>query len=475
MNQERIPLMEALQRHIDQKTLSFHVPGHKGGQVWMDGVAADFYKFLAYDQTEISDLDDFHSPEGCIEEAQRLLIDLYQTKKSYFLVNGSTVGNLAMVLSVCEEGDLIFVQRNCHKSILNACKLAKVTPVFLEPEYDASFKVASGVSLDTVEQAYKQYDSVKAIVLTYPNYYGMATDIEQVIKVAQENGSFVLVDEAHGPHFVLGEPFPNSSLQWGADLVVHSAHKMLPAMTMGSFLHMNSSRVSLEKLEFYLQALQSSSPSYPIMASLDVARAFLAGFSYEDVAFTLEMKTILAERLQGKGLEVLLPDDPLKLLLRKQGYTGYELQSHLEAAGVYSELSDASQVLCTLPLLKAGSSDYIELAKRKIDGLTLYDKPSACEVIDYTSSLKKTSMLMISYKEQEKLPRVWIPLTEAVGEIAAETVIPYPPGIPLLIAGEQIAFEQIATLTNLLAQHVHIQGGQQLNTKRIAVYRTSQA
>ncbi|WP_338752476.1 aminotransferase class I/II-fold pyridoxal phosphate-dependent enzyme [Bacillus sp. FJAT-52991] len=474
MTQGRIPLIEALQRHIDQKPLSFHVPGHKGGQVWMDGHAGDFQKLLAYDQTEISGLDDFHSPEGCIQEAQRLLIDLYQTRKSYFLVNGSTVGNLAMILSICEEGDLIFVQRNCHKSVLNACKLAKVTPVFLEPEYDASFKVASGVSLDTVEQAYKEYDSVKAIVLTYPNYYGMATAIEQVIKVAQKNGSFVLVDEAHGPHFVLGEPFPNSSLQWGADLVVHSAHKMLPAMTMGSFLHVNSSRVPLEKLEFYLQALQSSSPSYPIMASLDVARAFLKGFSHEDVAFTLEVKAILAERLQGKGLEILLPDDPLKLLLRKQGYTGYELQNHLESAGIYSELSDASQVLCTFPLLKAGSSDYIELAKWKIDGLILHEKQSVSEVVDYRSPVKKTSMLMISYKEQEKLPRMWIPLAEAVGEIAAETVIPYPPGIPLLITGERIAVEQIAALTQLLEQQVHIQGGQQLNERQIAVYRTSQ-
>ncbi|MGM7637446.1 aminotransferase class I/II-fold pyridoxal phosphate-dependent enzyme [Bacillus sp. Hm123] len=475
MNQERIPLMEVLQQHIDKNTLSFHVPGHKSGHVRMDGIAEDFHKLLAYDQTEITGLDDFHSPEGCIEEAQRLLIDLYQTRKSYFLVNGSTVGNLAMILAVCEEGDFIFVQRNCHKSILNACKLAKVTPIFLEPEYDASFNVASGISLDTVEQAYQQYDSVKAIVLTYPNYYGTATNIEQVINVAQENGSFVLVDEAHGPHFVLGKPFPSSSLQWGVDLVVHSAHKMLPAMTMGSFLHVNSSRVPLEKLEFYLQALQSSSPSYPIMASLDVARAFLAGFSHKDVAFTLEIKAMLTERLQGKGLEVLLPDDPLKLLLRKQGYTGYELQSHLEAAGIYSELSDASQVLCTLPLLKAGNSDYVELATRKIDGLALDEKQSVCEVVDYTSSLKKTSMLMLSYKEQETLPGVWVPLAEAVGEIAAETVIPYPPGIPLLIAGERITFEQIATLTKLLAQDVHIQGGQQLSRKKVAVYRTSEA
>ncbi|WP_343070895.1 aminotransferase class I/II-fold pyridoxal phosphate-dependent enzyme [Bacillus sp. REN10] len=473
MTKERIPLIEALQQHIHQKPLSLHVPGHKSGQVWVGQLMEGWGKFLAYDQTEISGLDDFHSPEGCIQEAQQLLIDLYQTRKSYFLVNGSTVGNLAMILSVCEEGDIVFVQRNCHKSVLNACKLAKVTPVFLEPEYDASFKVASGVSLDTVEQAYRQYDSVKAIILTYPNYYGMITDVKKVIEVAQRNGSFVLVDEAHGPHFVLGEPFPASSLYLGADLVVHSAHKMLPAMTMGSFLHVNSSKVSSEKLEFYLQALQSSSPSYPIMASLDVARAFLQGFSQEDKAFTFQMKSVLMKQLQGKGLELLLMDDPLKFLLRKKGYKGYELQHQLEAAGIYTELSDASQVLCTFPLLKAGNSDYIKLAEQKVSELILHEKQAVSKEIPYVSPAKKTSLLMISYKDQEKLAKKWVSLIEAVGEIAAETVVPYPPGIPLLMMGERITAEQITTLAQLLEQQIHIQGGQQLSEKKIAVYQTS--
>ncbi|KAB7704331.1 aminotransferase class V-fold PLP-dependent enzyme [Bacillus aerolatus] len=470
MSQEQIPLINALQQYAKQQPLSFHVPGHKNGLVGVNGQLKDFQAFLRYDATEVSGLDDFHSPEGCILEAQQLLTELYHTRKSYFLVNGSTVGNLAMVMAVCEEGDTVFVQRNCHKSIVNALKLTKLQPVFLDTEYDTRMQTAGAVSLDTVKQAYSRYPSVKAIILTYPNYYGMAAPLKAIIQLAKQNGSFVLIDEAHGPHFILQKPFPPSSLTMGADIVVHSAHKMLPAMTMGSYLHVHSKEVPLAKLEFYLQALQSSSPSYPIMASLDLARAYLASITEEDLASTRQMREKLVSLLQLKNIETLFPDDPLKLALRKRGYSGYELQERLEEAGIYTELADASQVLCTLPLVKKGHNDFLFHAEKKIVSLIIEDREERIPMIMPLLHEEKISSLVLSYKEQEHCSTKWVNVKKAAGRIAAETIIPYPPGISLIMAGERVSKEQAIIVEELLAQQVHIQGGQRLTENKLAVF-----
>ncbi len=274
--QNRTPLFDALCKHSNPNPISFHVPGHKSGTIFNQQQNNYYQEILRIDATELSGLDDLHSPEGVIKEAEELLADLYQVKKSFFLVNGSTVGNLAMILSVCEKDDVILVQRNCHKSVLNALKLAKAHPVFIDPDYNQDWKTATGVSKEIVERAISLYPQAKALCLTYPNYYGMVYDLKSIIELAHVHHIPVLVDEAHGPHFILGDPFPETAIQLGADMVVHSAHKTLPAMTMGSYLHINSNRINSDKVRDYLQMLQSSSPSYVIMASLDLARNYLA-------------------------------------------------------------------------------------------------------------------------------------------------------------------------------------------------------
>ncbi len=282
MNQENIPLWNQLQKHASHQPLSFHVPGHKNGFL-AGGEGADYFKhILKLDATELSGLDDLHSPEGVILEAQELLAGLHGVSKSFFLVNGSTAGNLAMVLSAAEEKETVLVQRNCHKSILNGITLAKAKPVFLAPEFNEEWGVAGGVALETVKEAIRQYPDAKAIILTYPNYYGMVYDLENIIQCAHDHGIPVLVDEAHGAHLIGGSHFPASAVQLQADLTVQSAHKTLPAMTMGAYLHFNSRFIKEEKVSNYLGILQSSSPSYPIMASLDLARAYLASFSKKD-------------------------------------------------------------------------------------------------------------------------------------------------------------------------------------------------
>jgi arginine/lysine/ornithine decarboxylase len=475
MNQLKIPLYDALTKHVEKNPISFHVPGHKYGEIFQATKKDCFSSLLKIDATELSGLDDLHSPEEAILEAETLLADLYKVNRSFFLVNGSTSGNLAMVMSVCEEGDYVLVQRNCHKSILNSLKLAKAHPVFLEPEYDADGKIASGISVQTVKEAIEFYPNAKSVILTYPNYYGMVNDLKGIVTLAHQHHIPVLVDEAHGAHFILGEPMPSSAVQLGADIVVQSAHKTLPAMTMGSYLHFNSQLISIGKLKDYLQTFQSSSPSYPIMASLDLARCYLAAYNRNDLDYLLkEINQFKAELAKIKGIKVLdYAGDPLKVTIQSTcELSGFALQNKMEELGVYTELADPYNVLFVIPLLKENQTypfiEAINKIKKALSGITL--KPVE-ELIPGNNH--KISELALSYKEMKNYKEIEVLIKEATGKVAAEMVIPYPPGIPLLLKGERITPEKIENLNKLLEAGARFQGSSCLKRGMIKVFRTT--
>jgi arginine/lysine/ornithine decarboxylase len=476
--QTKIPLYEALVHYKNTNPISFHVPGHKSGAILNQQSRNLFQELLKIDATEISGLDDLHSPEGVIKEAEELLAALYQVKRSFFLINGSTVGNLAMILSVCEKDDVILVQRNCHKSVLNAIKLAKARPVFLEPEYNRVWKTSTGVSIEIVERAISLYPNAKAIVLTYPNYYGMVYDLKSVINLVHLHNIPVLVDEAHGPHFIIGEPFPASAIKLGADMVVHSAHKTLPAMTMGSYLHINSNRVNRDKVKEYLQMLQSSSPSYVIMASLDLARNYLATYEPNDLEYLQhKISNFKNELATIESIKVLeYPDsvgDTLKITLQSRSkLSGFELQKRFEEKGIYTELADPYNVLLILPLLKENQDYPLAEAGSKIKEL-LQDIPYSPIEDEFFISSGKISELAIPYETLSNIENQVIPISEAAGQVCAETIIPYPPGIPLLLMGELITEERVKHLTQLMNKGARFQGGSFLGSNQIKVVNTS--
>lgn len=477
MNQKKRPLYEALLAHINSRPVSFHVPGHKYGEVFPAAEGEYFRPLLQIDATELSGLDDLHSPEGPILEAEQLLADLYHVKTSFFLVNGSTAGNLAMIMAGSEENQIVLVQRNSHKSVLNALKLAKVKPIFLEPEYNAEWKIAAGVRLETVEQAFCQYPEAKALILTYPNYYGMTYELERMIELAHGRGIPVLVDEAHGPHFIVGSPFPHSATQLGADIVVQSAHKTLPAMTMGSFLHFNSRYINIEKLKEFLHIFQSSSPSYPIMASLDVGRSYLAEYAQRDLEYVVNKIQTLKDGLAGiPGIKVLDDStgwaDPLKLTIQStSGLSGFSLQKKLEMQGIFTELADPYNVLFVFPLLKENQGYPIEETIQKVKtALKGSDAKPLKEIVPYQNRNKITS-LAVSYQKMANLEEAEVPIKEAINLVAAETVIPYPPGIPLLLTGEKITSEKVENLLRLIENQARFQGGSLLKHGRLKIFR----
>lgn len=476
--QERIPLVEALSIFKRENPISFHVPGHKNGRIFHEQGKSLFQHVLRIDATEIEGLDDLHAPEEAIHEAEQLLSEVYGTQKSFFLVNGTTCGNLAMILGNCNEGDIVLVQRNCHKSILNGLKLAKVKPVFLRNESNEEWGVAEGVSVAVVRKALELYSEAKALILTYPTYYGVANHIEEIIALAHDHNVTVLVDEAHGAHFIAGGPFPKSSLAYGADYVVHSAHKTLPALTMGSYLHVNHRVGDYKKVEMYLRMLQSSSPSYPIMASLDLARSFVGTLTEKDLSYCSSVAHDFREKLSHiEGIKVLkhndVQTDILKVTLQTDGsFTGIQLQEELNRNGLYNELADPRNILLILPLLKDKEEypfdEAVQIIERAVGNLKGKSKPVS--YIHTDREIEDLLELPISFKEMETMNTIVVPLEKALNCIAAETIVPYPPGIPYIIDGERLTDSKLAYLQQMIEMDIRFHGGTYLNDQSILIY-----
>jgi lysine decarboxylase len=456
MNQEQIPLYDTLVNFTKQNPISFHVPGHKNGNIFP---TKNFYdRILQLDLTELPGLDDLHSPAGAIAEAQQLAADYFQADHTFFLVGGSTAGNLAMLLTACSSGDKVIVQRNCHKSIMNGLELTGAHPVFISPRYDQTVARYTNPELHTLKSALNEHPDAKAVMLTYPDYFGKTYPIQEMIETAHAYNVPVLVDEAHGVHFSLGEPFPPSALTLGADAVVQSAHKMAPAMTMAAFLHVKSSRISKERLGYYLQMVQSSSPSYPIMASLDISRKFLASITKHKIQKIMESAAHVKQVLQASDKWQFVPsDDPLKMTLQmEKGYYAKETAALFEQENIYPELVTHNQILFIHGLASFPHTSRFEKTVKTVnEKLKKQDNHDIIEGKDLY--LKSVQELRLSYQKMDQLQQVFVPFHEAIGYIAAEPIIPYPPGIPLILKGEEVTEAHMEIIMHLKEHQVSIQ------------------
>ncbi|AXI07520.1 lysine decarboxylase [Oceanobacillus zhaokaii] len=486
LDQNKTPLLHKLNQFKASNPISFHVPGHKNGTVFPEFGRTSFDSILSIDYTELPGLDDLHAPTEAIAAAEELAADFFQADHTFFLVGGSTAGNLAMILAACTVGDKIIVQRNCHKSIMNGLELSGAKPVFIAPIYDETAGRYTNPSIVILEEALKKHPDAKAVVLTYPDYFGEIYDLERMIDVAHSHQIPVLVDEAHGVHFSLGDPFPQSALKLGADVVVQSAHKMAPAMTMASLLHFQSSLVSKDKIAHYLQIIQSSSPSYPLMASLDIARFYLATFSQEMKDATMQSVRTVRDIMNNSEHWDILPitenADPLKITFHvKHWRSAKEIATLFEKEHIYPELVTYNQILFIhglspfkeLPRLKRAVNRINEQLKRDlgttynnqhpINANMCLDGPHCKKVLNHatieltTQNIQSIQELELSYQTMNQLQYFQVPFVQAIGEIAAEAVIPYPPGIPLILKGERITAEHVEIIEQLQEKGVRIQ------------------
>lgn len=269
-DQHRMPVVEALEKFISGGHVPLHMPGHKGRTAWKSPVD------LRWDVTELEGLDDLHLPEGVILEAQELAADLFGAEDTLFLVNGTTSGIMASMAAVAGEGDVIIASADCHESVTRGFILSGATPLYLFPHFDERNSVNGGIDPAELEKILDMGAEPRAVVLTHPSYFGTYSDLGSIVRIAHAHGVPVIVDEAHGAQAAFEDTGIEPALALGADLVIQSTHKMLGSMTQTSMLHMQGNLVDRGRVRTFVSMMQSTSPSYPLMASLDRARARMA-------------------------------------------------------------------------------------------------------------------------------------------------------------------------------------------------------
>ncbi|XTZ20125.1 MAG: aminotransferase class I/II-fold pyridoxal phosphate-dependent enzyme, partial [cyanobacterium endosymbiont of Rhopalodia fuxianensis] len=297
-SQSKIPLVDALRTSIAQKNVAFHAPGHKQGQ----GIPQSLEKLLGKtvftaDLPELPELDNLFAPSGVIQKAQELAAEAFGAENTWFLVNGSTCGIVAAILATCNPGDKIILPRNIHQSAIAGLILSGAVPIFLNPYYDPLWDLSYSITPNSLKQVLEENSDVKAVMIVYPTYHGICGDIKSIAELTHRQGIPLLVDEAHGGHFTFHQDLPPCALSMGADLTVQSTHKVLGAMTQAAMLHLQGTRIDPQKISRALQLIESTSPSYLLLASLDAARQQMALHGKELLDKTLEFSRKARQQL----------------------------------------------------------------------------------------------------------------------------------------------------------------------------------
>ncbi len=469
MDQSKKPFFQGVLDYIAKERTPFHMPGHTRGKGAPPELLEFFGKsiYLA-DLTEVEGLDYLHKPVGIVKEAQELAADAFGADYSFFLVNGSTVGVIAMMLASVKPREKLILQRNSHRSAIAGLVLGQIEPIFIQSNYNPELGIFTGITSDDLKKCISKNPNAKAVLLTSPNYYGMSENLDELIEVAHKNGLTVLVDEAHGVHFHFHPSLPKSAVDLKADMVVQSVHKTLPSFTQTSILHLNGDRIEKERLQTLLTYLQTSSPSYLFMLSIDVVRNYMALFGESIIEKEIELANFAREKIKRfkyvksfsksdiVGKFGVYDFDPTKLTvaMKYAGYTGFETETLLNSKfNIEIELSDLNNILC---FITAGST--YEDIEKLIEALTYFDgnrKPlrEQKEII-----LPEIPPLRILPQEVfSKIPEI-IPFKDSKGFISYDVICPYPPGIPIVAPGEEITEEVIEFIVELREKGADIQG-----------------
>lgn len=457
------PIYDSLVKYSDSKPVTFHMPGHKLGK----GIPARFLKSLhLLDVTEIPGTDNLHFPMEAIKEAQELAAEAFGAMKTFFLVNGSTCGVHAMLMTVCRPGDKLIVARDCHRSVIGGMLLARVRPVYVMPGYNKAFGIPSIISAEAVETALKEHPEAIGVFITRPNYYGVCSDIEEIARIVHSYGKLLLVDEAHGSHLRFSEKLPVCAMDAGADMCVQSAHKTLPAFTQSAYLHVGSDRIDLDKLRFNMSLLQTSSPSYILMAFLDVARAVMEQDGSESLGALLEDVEIFDKELEKVSELTLLKDthignaelDKTRVVIKTSaaGLTGYETERILrEEFNIQVEMSDYNNIV-GIATISDTKTDLTRLSDALGEISKSFSNMSPLADINIGETIIPEQKIALDGLNCVKGRS--IPFQEAEGFISLGLITPYPPGIPLICPGEIITGEVVEYINNIIEAGGNITG-----------------
>lgn len=418
--------------------VSFHMPGHKGKQFYIDNGYGEFLDVIMdCDITEIPGADNLFQAEDIIKTTMEKYKRLYETKASYLLINGSSCGIIAAILSSVSKGGKLVMARNCHKSAFNALSLGDITPVYAFPSIVEEYGILGEVSSEEIAKCLDENPDAEAVILPSPNYYGICSDIDAIAKEVHKRGKVLIVDQAHGAHlkfFKEDYDFPKPAEEQGADIVINSIHKTLGSFGQTALLNVCGEGVDLVTLEDKLQVIESSSPSYPLMATLDINADIL-----------LERGELLmkqwAENIQWfyeaakeiPGLKVMagnnLDKTKLNLDMSAYGFNGNQLEEHLMEKGIFLELVAGNVAMCMTGI-----------GNKRCDFERLIDELRKIALnTPLVEGKEKTQPKALTKKLQWKgvpLQKETVHVHDASGRVCAMSIIPYPPGIPIACPGE---------------------------------------
>lgn len=449
------PIYTKLMQLKNEKRVPFHMPGHKRRG---NGV---FKEIENLDITEITDYDNLHHPEGIIRESMDKLKQIYGTRESWYLVNGSTVGILAAISACCEQGDGILIARNCHKSVYNAIRLLHLEAHYFYPDLSKRYDLIENIGdrqIKEIQDILENNKKIRAMVLPSPTYEGVVMDIARLKKVTEKYNVILIVDEAHGAHFPFHEYFPKSAIDCGGDIVIQSTHKTLPAMTQTALLHLCTDKITPEAISDMLSVYESSSPSYILMASAEYSVAFMNENGDEVQGYVDNLQIFRKKCEQLKFIHLIQKEDlccldydrsKLVFSVELSGWNGITLFERLFYK-YHIELEMADQCNC---IAMTSVCDSAEMYDRLFEALKEIDREIAAQGIKEKN--KRTEIIADGFLVPEKLmeswqcigmEKEWISVKNAEGRIAGGYVTLYPPGSPLLVPGEKIVKETVEKL-----------------------------
>lgn len=471
MDQTRAPFFERMQEFAASDAVMFSTPGHKRGVGFDDAGREMFGSALGVDVPHGGGVDTPHFSWGLLRQAERLAAEAHGGDDARFLVNGSTTGNLAMLLATCNPGDEVIISRMLHKSLLAGLVFSGARPVYLKPAIDRRRNLPLDTPPEAVAEALAKHPSAKAVVLVSPSYVGVTSDLERIAVICHEAGVPLLVDEAWGPHFHFHPDLPQSAMAAGADASVSSTHKMLGALTQGSTLVMREGLLDIERLHTVVDMVQTTSPSVLIFGSLDTSRRQMALHGEELLtrtivrAYDVRMAVIALRELWAVGAELTLGRegadiDVTRVMVdvHELGITGYEAEAILrEKYGVMVEMSD---LLSVLFLITIGDDDAsIARLIAGLKSLPAHRKPGQSTALPRsTGELLFAGEVVLTPREAFSADTERIAPEVAAGRISAESITPYPPGIPIITPGERIRAEVIDYLRSGVEAGMYISG-----------------
>jgi arginine decarboxylase len=446
------PFFTKLKEYAESETVCHDVPGHKLGAIDNDLMSYAGSTLFKLDANAPRGLDNLNRPTGVIKEAAELMADAFLAEKAYFLTGGTTMGILAMIMSVCRAKEKIILPRNVHKSAISALILSGAIPVFVKPFIDEELGIANHMEYEEIKKAIIENPDAKAIFVINPTYFGVTSDLKNMVSLAHENNMMVLVDEAHGSHLPFSPLLPMSSMEAGADMSSCSLHKTVGSLTQSSILITQGDQVDHIRLRSTINMIQSTSPSSLLLSSLDVSRKNIYFEGPKQIPHLIDMARKTREKINHiPGLKAMddiyfikkkADDyDETKLIIKVSdlGLTGFDVYKEMfDEHKIQVELAETHLILAVLSIgtkqedldklvdaLKIISDKYYPMKLRPIQPKIRYSYPEA-----YTRP-----------REAYHAPKKYVPLNQAVDEIAGESIMIYPPGIPILIPGEIISQE----------------------------------